>query len=107
MEKHEKNMKKHENIIFAIFDFPTRATCGEGKSKIAKITFSCFFMFLHVFFMFVHVFSQFEVRPDDFLVVCGPGLRKTELNKMLKPHGFIFGVDPASDPSVCSRARYF
>lgn len=43
---------------------------------------------------------DFEIRPDDFMVVCGPGLFKTEVNKRLNKEGFLFGPDPASDPSV-------
>lgn len=44
--------------------------------------------------------KHFEVRKSDFLVVCGPGWLKDDLNKQLAEHGLLFGVDPSSNPSV-------
>lgn len=41
-----------------------------------------------------------EVKPDDFLVVCGPGWLKNELNAKLAEHKLLFGPDPSSNPCV-------
>ena len=50
MKKHEKKVKTCKNMKSYFRDFRfSFATGGVGKSKIDKMTFSCFCMFFHVF----------------------------------------------------------
>lgn len=41
-----------------------------------------------------------EVRPRDFLVRVQPGVTRTQLNKVLKPYGLQFPLDPGADASL-------
>ena len=44
--------------------------------------------------------KKMELRADDMQAVLGPGCIKNDINKWLEPSGFLFGPDPASNPSV-------
>ena len=41
-----------------------------------------------------------SINKEDMMATVGAGVLKNELNASLKPEGFIFGPDPASNPSV-------
>lgn len=44
--------------------------------------------------------KHFEMHAAEMQASVGPGLKKSEFNALLEPHGFLFGPDPASNPSV-------
>lgn len=44
--------------------------------------------------------KKIEVFPGDGVAKVGAGVLKNELNKALAPHGFCFGPDPSSNPSI-------
>jgi hypothetical protein len=44
--------------------------------------------------------KKMELRKDDMQAVLGPGCIKNDINAWLEPHGYLFGPDPASNPSV-------
>eukprot|EP00039_Didymoeca_costata_P011858 m.168242 g.168242 ORF g.168242 m.168242 type:complete len:284 (-) comp15313_c0_seq29:1265-2116(-) len=41
-----------------------------------------------------------ELIEGEMQAVVGPGLKKSQLNDFLQPHGLLFGPDPASNPSI-------
>jgi hypothetical protein len=44
--------------------------------------------------------KKMELRKDDMQAVLGPGCIKNDINEWLEPSGYLFGPDPASNPSV-------
>jgi FAD/FMN-containing dehydrogenase len=44
--------------------------------------------------------KNIEIDPDNMLARVGAGVLKDQLNKFLEPHGFFFGPDPSSNPSL-------
>ena len=44
--------------------------------------------------------QKIEMNIPDFQVKVEPGVKKLTLNRKLGEHGFLFGPDPASNPSV-------
>lgn len=46
--------------------------------------------------------NRISVDPENMLARVGAGVLKDQLNKYLEPHGFFFGPDPSSNPSLGS-----
>lgn len=49
--------------------------------------------------------KKLEVDADNMLATVGAGVLKDSLNKFLEPHGFFFGPDPSSNPSLGTKDK--